>query len=164
MLYSCNSLWIIATTKLIYSHIQCAYNHYILSSTSLTNTVLLLSFSYLKYYILPSHFILYNPHKYYILPSHNPGILLTFLQRIPYFRYFSYIFFIANPINPRFFKKSGLKNGQFSFFKNFLKNMGICKRPKIGHRKNDLSKHILDRTNIGVLAHFKILFLGKIAN
>lgn len=42
--------------------------------------------------------------------------------------------------------------------------MGICKRPKIGHRKNAPSKHILDRTNIGVLAHFKILFLGKIAN
>ena len=42
--------------------------------------------------------------------------------------------------------------------------MGICKRPKIGHRKNDLSKHILDRTNIRILAHFKILFLGKIAN
>lgn len=42
--------------------------------------------------------------------------------------------------------------------------MGVCKRPKIGHRKNDLSKHILDRTNIGVLAHFKILFFGKIAN
>ena len=125
------------------------HKHYILSSTSLTNTVLLLSFSYLKYYILPSHFILYNPHKYYILSSHfilynphkyyilsshfilynphkyyilpsrNPGILFTLLQRIPYFRYFSYIFFTAIPINPRFFKKSGLKNGQFSFFKNF---------------------------------------------
>lgn len=134
MFYNCNSLWIIATTKLIYSHIQCAYNHYVLSSTSLTNTVLLLSFNYLKYDILPSHFILYNPykyyslpshsilykpHKYYILPSHNPGILLTFLQRIPYFRYFFYIFFTANLINPRFFKKSGLKNGQFSFFKKF---------------------------------------------
>lgn len=39
--------------------------------------------------------------------------------------------------------------------------MGICKRPKIGHRKNDLSKHILDRTNIGILAHFKILFFRK---
>ena len=132
------------------------HKHYVLSSTSLTNTVFLLSFSYHKYYILSSHGIFYKSHKY--------GNLLTFLQRIPYFRYFSYIFFTANRINPKFLKKSGLKNGQFSFFKIFQKNMGICKRPKIGHRKNDLSKHILDRTNIGVLAHFKILFLGKIAN
>lgn len=128
------SLACFACLCLCFIAVMLIHKHYILSSTSLTNTVLLLSFSYLKYYILPSHFILYNPYKYYILPSHfilynphkyyillsrNPGILLTFLQRIPYFRYFSYIFFIANPINPRFFKKSGLKNGQFSFFKIF---------------------------------------------
>lgn len=113
------SLACFACLCLCFIAVMLIHKHYILSSTSLTNTVFLLSFSYHKYYILPSHFILYNPHKYYILPSHNPGILLTFLQRIPYFRYFSYIFFTANPINPRFFKKSGLKNGQFSFFKNF---------------------------------------------
>ena len=113
------SLACFACLCLCFLAVMLIHKHYVLSSTSLTNTVLLLSFSYLKYYILPSHFILYNPHKYYILPSHNLGILLTFLQRIPYFRYFSYIFFTANPINPRFFKKSGLKNGQFSFFKIF---------------------------------------------
>lgn len=127
-----------------------------ISSSSITNTVSLLSFSY----ILSSH----KPCKYYILSSHNPGIHLILLQRIPYFRYFSHIFFKANLINLRFFQKSCSKNGQFSFFKFFQKNMGVRKRPKIGHRKNNLSKHILDRTNIGVLAHFKILFFGKIAN
>lgn len=125
------------------------HKHYVLLPTSLTNTVLLLSFSY---------------PKYYILLSRNLGIHLILLQRIPYFRYFSHIIFKANRINLRFFQKSDSKNGQFSFFKFFQKNMGVCKRPKIGHRKNDLSKHILDRTNIGVLAHFKILFFGKIAN
>lgn len=120
------SLACFACLCLCFIAVMLIHKHYILSSTSLTNTVFLLSFSYHKYYILPSHFILYNPYKYYILPSHfilyNPhkyGIHLTFLQRIPYFRYFSYIFFTANPINPRFFKKSGLKNGQFSFFKIF---------------------------------------------
>lgn len=136
------------------------HKHYVLSPTNLTNTVLLLSFSYHKCYILSSH----NPCKYYILSSHNPGIHLILLQRIPYFRYFSHIIFKANRINLRFFQKSDSKNGQFSFFNFFQKNMGVRKRPKIGHRKNDLSKHILDRTNIGVLAHFKILFFGKIAN
>lgn len=114
--------------------------------------------------ILQLHCIIYEPCKYYILSSHNLGIHLILLQRIPYFRYFSNIIFKANCINLRFFQKSDSKNGQFSFFKFFQKNMGVCKRPKIGHQKNDLSKHILDRTNIGVLAHFKILFLGKIAN
>lgn len=113
------SLACFACLCLCFLAVMLIHKHYILSSTSLTNTVLLLSFSYHKYYILSSHFILYNPHKYYILSSRNPGILLTFLQRIPYFRYFSYIFFTANRINPRFFKKSGLKNGQFSFFKIF---------------------------------------------
>lgn len=127
-----------------------------ISSSSITNIVSLLSFSY----TFSSH----NSCKYYILSSHNPGIHLILLQRIPYFRYFSHIIFKANRINLRFFQKSGSKNGQFSFFKFFQKNMGVCKRPKIGHRKNDPPKHILDRTNIGVLAHFKILFFGKIAN
>lgn len=123
------SLACFACLCLCFIAVMLIHKHYILSSTSLTNTVFLLSFSYLKYYSLPSHFILYNPHKYYILLSRNPGILLTFLQRTPYFRYSSHIFFTANRINPRFLKKIWSQKWSIFIFQKFLKKHGYLQTP-----------------------------------